>query len=193
VRFRPTSLEGAFLIELERKSDERGFFARTWCEEEFRRHGLNWRLVQGNVSYNHRKGTLRGLHLQGAPKPEAKLVRCTRGAIFDVAVDLRPGSTTFGKWTAVELTADNQLALFIPEGFAHGFQTLTDDSEVFYQMSEFYCREAARGVRWDDPTLGITWPECDQRILSPQDQSWPLLKDEDSHERQRRIAPPSRN
>ncbi len=172
--FRATKLEGVFIIELERLTDERGFFARTWCAEEFEAHGLNSRLVQCNISYNKKAGTLRGMHYQVAPFAEAKLVRCTMGAIFDVALDLRPDSPTFKQWVGVELTADNRRALYIPEGLAHGFQTLADHSEVFYQMSEFYHPEWARGVRWDDPACGIEWP-LPAQIISERDRSYPLL------------------
>ncbi|MBI3758831.1 MAG: dTDP-4-dehydrorhamnose 3,5-epimerase [Deltaproteobacteria bacterium] len=172
--FRETKLSGAFVVEPERIEDERGFFARAFCPEEFERHGLNARLVQCNVSFNTQQGTVRGMHYQVAPYAEAKLVRCTRGAIHDVIVDLRPRSTTFRQWIAAELTAENGLLLFIPEGFAHGFQTLADSTEVFYQMSEFYHPECARGVRWDDPTLAIRWP-LPVRCIGAKDQTYPLL------------------
>ena len=168
-----TKLKGVFLIDLERKEDERGFFARTWCRNEFEQRGLNPRLVQCSVSFNKHKGTLRGLHYQAAPHEEAKLVRCTRGAIHDVAVDLRPDSPTYLRWTAAELTAANGRALYVPEGCAHGFQTLADDSEVLYQISEFYCPESARGARWDDPAFGIEWPPAVRRILSERDAAYP--------------------
>ena len=156
--FQETQLKGAFIIEPERLEDERGLFTRTFCEEEFKAHGLNSRVVQCNTSFNKKKGTLRGMHYQVAPHEEAKLVRCTRGAIYDVIVDLRPDSPTFREWVAVELTSDNHRMLYIPEGFAHGFQTLEDNTEVFYQMSEFYHPECASGVRWDDPAFMIEWP-----------------------------------
>ena len=170
--FRETKLKGAFIIEPERLEDERGLFARTFCEEEFKAHGLNSRVVQCNISFNKKKGTLRGMHYQVAPHEEAKLVRCTRGAIYDVIVDLRPDSPTFKQWVAVELTADNHRMLYIPEGFAHGFQTLEDNTEVFYQMSELYHPESARGVRWDDPVFGIEWPKIHHRIVSEIDQRY---------------------
>jgi len=170
--FRETELAGAFVIEPERIEDQRGFFARTWCEREFREHGLNPRLVQCNVSFNRRTGTLRGMHFQAAPREEAKLVRCTMGAIYDVVVDLRPDSDTFRKWIAVELTAENRTMVYVPEGFAHGFQTLAEDTEVFYQMSETYAPELARGVRWDDPALGIEWPAAADRTLSDRDATY---------------------
>jgi dTDP-4-dehydrorhamnose 3,5-epimerase len=158
MKFLALPLKGAFLIEIEPRVDERGLFARTYCEGEFKAHGLPSSFVQCNTSFNANRGILRGLHYQAEPRPEAKLVRCTRGAIFDVIVDLRPDSPTYARWYGAELTADNRKALFIPVGFAHGFQTLEDNSEVFYQMSEFYDGNLARGVRWNDPSLGISWP-----------------------------------
>ncbi len=169
--FTETPLTGAYLIDLERREDERGFFARSWCQEEFSRHGLETRLVQCNISFNMRRGTLRGMHYQAEPYPEAKLVRCTMGAIYDVIIDLRPASPTFKKWFGVELTAENRRALYVPVGFAHGFQTLVDNSEVFYQMSEFFHPECARGVRWNDPCFGIVWP-VNPPILSRRDQCY---------------------
>lgn len=169
--FDETKLKGAFVIEPERVEDERGFFARTWCREEFRAHGLNSQLVQCNVSFNKKKGTLRGMHYQAAPHQEAKLVRCTMGAIYDVIVDLRPASATFREWVAVELTASNRRMLYIPEEFAHGFQTLEDGTEVFYQMSEVYAPECAGGVRWNDPAFHIEWPD-DARVISARDQGY---------------------
>ena len=170
--FTETRLKGALLIDPERHEDERGFFARTWCQQEFAAHGLNPRLVQCSVSYNHRKGTLRGLHYQAAPFAEAKLVRCTRGAIHDVIIDLRPDSATFRDWQAAELTADNRRMLYIPEGFAHGFQTLEDDTEVFYQISQSHQPEAAAGVRWNDPAFQIQWPDGPQ-IIAARDRQFP--------------------
>lgn len=172
--FTETKLKGAYVIELERIEDERGFFARSWCQKEFEEHGLNSRLVQCNISFNKKKGTLRGMHYQAGPYEEAKLVRCTRGAIYDVIIDLRPDSDTFKQWIAEELSAKNQKMLYIPEGFAHGFQTLENDSEVFYQMSEFYHPECARGVRWDDPTFRIIWPPDNKRIISTRDLDYSL-------------------
>ena len=174
MKFQPTPLAGAYLIELELLEDERGFFARSFCQNEFRAHGLDTALAQCNVSFNRKRGTLRGLHYQAEPHAEAKVVRCTRGAIWDVIVDLRKGSATARRWHAVELTADNRRALYIPAGFAHGFQTLAEDSEVLYQMSEFYHPESARGVRWDDPTLAIPWPLKDP-VMSPRDREFPVL------------------
>lgn len=175
MKFMETKLEGAYIIEPERLEDERGFFARTFCQKEFEANGLNTRLVQCSTSYNKRKGTLRGMHYQVAPMAEAKLVRCTRGAIYDVIIDLRQESPTYSKWAAVELTADNRLMLYIPEGFAHGFQTLEDDTEVFYQMSEFFSPEYARGMRWDDPAFGIEWP-ISNPILSEKDRTYKGFK-----------------
>jgi dTDP-4-dehydrorhamnose 3,5-epimerase len=171
MRFVDTQLPGARVIELDQIVDERGFFARSWCVREFEAHGLNPRLVQCNVSFTTKKGTLRGMHYQGAPHEEAKLVRCTKGAIYDVIVDLRPHAATFCQWIAVELTAENRRSLYVPEGFAHGFQTLTDDCEVFYQMSEFHVPEAARGVRWNDPCFAIEWP-MPAPILSARDMAY---------------------
>ena len=158
MNFVAAPLKGAFLIEIEPRVDERGLFARTYCEHEFAAHGLPSSFVQCNTSFNSSRGILRGLHFQAEPRPEAKLVRCTRGAVFDVIVDLRRDSPTYGKWHGAELTADNRKALFVPVGFAHGFQTLEDNCEVFYQMTEFYDDNLARWVRWNDPFLGIRWP-----------------------------------
>jgi dTDP-4-dehydrorhamnose 3,5-epimerase len=174
LKFTPTPLAGAFVVELARMEDERGFFARSFCQEEFCAHGLDPVVTQCNVSFNRKRGMLRGLHWQAAPHAEAKLVRCTRGGIWDVIVDLRKGSPTVRQWHAVELNADNRLALYVPRGFAHGFQTLADDSEVLYQMSEYYRPESARGVRWDDPTLAIRWP-LEQAAMSSRDRAFPLF------------------
>jgi dTDP-4-dehydrorhamnose 3,5-epimerase len=157
MRFTETKLKGAYIIEAEPIQDERGFFARSWCQKEFAERGLNPNLVQCNISFNRKKGTLRGMHYQAKPHEEAKLVRCTMGAIYDVIVDIRSESPTFKKWLGVELTAENRKMLYIPEGLAHGFQTLEDNAEVFYQMSEFYHPESARGVRWNDPMFSIHW------------------------------------
>ena len=170
--FHDTKLQGAFLIDVEKLVDERGFFARSFCHEEFRTHGLNPRLVQCSLSFNRRRGTLRGMHYQSAPYGEDKLVRCTRGAMYDVIVDLRRDSVTFKQWLAVELAADTCRMLYIPQGVAHGFQTLQDDTEAFYQMSEFYHVECAKGFRWDDPTFGIEWP-LPKPILSMNDRAFP--------------------
>ena len=173
MKFTPTALPGAYIVELEPVRDERGFFARSWDAEEFRRHGLAPHLSQCSVSWNDKAGTLRGMHYQAAPHGEAKLVRCTRGAIHDVIVDLRPESGTYTRWFGVELSADNRTALYIPEGLAHGFQTLRGDSEVFYQISVPYHAPSSRGVRWDDPAFGIQWPATPQRILSQRDRAYP--------------------
>lgn len=170
--FHETGLSGAYLVELERRIDERGFFARSWCQREFAEQGLNSNLVQCNISFNKVRGTLRGLHFQVAPSEEAKLVRCTQGAIFDVIIDLRMNSPSFAKHYGVQLDAENRLMLFVPEGFAHGFQTIRDATEVFYQMSEFYVPEAApTGVRWNDPAFGIEWPIADP-VMNERDRSW---------------------
>jgi dTDP-4-dehydrorhamnose 3,5-epimerase len=169
--FTETELSGAFIIDAERLEDERGFFARTWCQREFEARGINARLAQCSVSFNKKKGTLRGMHYQTAPHEEAKLVRCTMGAIFDVIIDLRRQSATFKKWVAVELNEHNRRMLYVPEGFAHGFQTLEDDTEVSYQMSEFYAPEHAGGVRWNDPGFQIRWPEAEP-LISPRDQQY---------------------
>jgi dTDP-4-dehydrorhamnose 3,5-epimerase len=170
--FHETKISGLFEIHLEPKSDERGFFARSWCEKEFVAHGLNSRLVQCSISFNTRRGTLRGIHYQAAPFAETKLVRCTRGVIYDVVIDLRPQSPTFKAWNAVVLSAENRHMVYVPEGCAHGFLTLEDESEIFYQMSEIYNAESARGVRWDDPAFRIGWPEKVQ-VISKRDRSYP--------------------
>jgi dTDP-4-dehydrorhamnose 3,5-epimerase len=174
--FTETRFKGVFVIELDKKEDERGFFARSWCQQEFDEHGLNPRLVQCNISYNAKKGTLRGMHYQVDPYCEAKLVRCTRGAIFDVILDLRPTSPTFEQWLAVNLTEVNYKMLYIPESLAHGFQTLVDETEVFYQMSEFHHPECARGIRWDDPAFGINWPLVNP-IISKKDKMYRDFKE----------------
>jgi dTDP-4-dehydrorhamnose 3,5-epimerase len=167
--FSETKLQGFFVIRLEKVKDERGFFARTFCEQEFEKHGLRTLFVQGGISRSLRKGTLRGMHYQTSPQAEAKLVRCTAGAVYDVVLDLRPRSATHRQWIATELTEDNHTILYVPEGCAHGFQTLRDDTEVCYQMSRPYQAEAARGVRYDDPAFSILWPETENRILSDRD------------------------
>lgn len=170
--FTPTGLPGAFLVELEKREDDRGFFARTWCQREFLERNLNPKVVQCSISYNRRKGTLRGMHYQLPPHEEAKLIRCTSGAIHDVIIDLRAGSPTFKQHVAVLLSGENHRMLYVPEGFAHGFQTLVNRTEVLYQMSESYAPEFARGVRWDDPAFGIAWPLAD-RIIAERDRIWP--------------------
>jgi dTDP-4-dehydrorhamnose 3,5-epimerase len=172
MKFHETGLAGLFRVSIEPRGDERGFFARTWCVDEAAAHGIQAAFVQCNLSSNLRRGTLRGMHYQAAPHEEAKLVSCIRGAIYDVAIDLRPESPTFKRWYGAELSAENHEMLFIPEGFAHGFQTLTDGSDVFYQMGERYVPEAARGVRWDDPAFGVRWPSA-ERLIAPRDQSYP--------------------
>ena len=172
MKFVETGLSGAFLIEPERLSDERGFFARTWCREEFAAHGLDPSLVQCNISFNRKKGTLRGMHFQTRPHEEAKVVRCTQGNIYDVMVDLRPESGTFKQWFGAELSAENRLSLYIPAGFAHGFLTLSDDAEVLYLMSEFFHPECASGVRWNDPAFSIAWPGK-VSVISDRDASYP--------------------
>ena len=156
--FTKTNLEGAFVIEIQKLEDERGFFARTFCQHEFQEHGLNPNLAQCNISYNKVKGTLRGMHFQAAPHEEAKLVRCTQGAVYDVIIDIRPDSPTYRKHFAIDLTADEQNALYVPEGFAHGFLTLEPNTYVFYQMTEFHAPGYARGFRWNDPAFDINWP-----------------------------------
>ncbi|RSZ57516.1 dTDP-4-dehydrorhamnose 3,5-epimerase [Massilia atriviolacea] len=177
MRFTPTPLAGAFLIDIDPVQDERGLFARTVCEEQFARHGLLGRFVQQSVSWNPHAGTLRGLHFQLAPDAEIKLVRVTRGAIFDAIVDLRPGSATYGKAFHTELSAADRRQLYIPAGMAHGFQSLQADTEVLYQMSTPFEPASARGLRWDDPALAIPWPGCAHRILSERDRALPLLHD----------------
>ena len=171
VIFSETPLKGAFILEPERFEDSRGFFSRTWCQREFEAHGLNPRLVQCSISFNRKKGTLRGMHYQVAPREEAKLVRCTMGAIYDVIIDLRRDYPTFKQHFSVILSAENRKMLYVPEGFAHGFLTLEDNTEVFYQMSEFYSEEHARGVRWNDPAFGIEWPFIPS-VISERDQSY---------------------
>lgn len=174
MNFRALDLSGAFVLEPELQQDDRGFFARTFCRREFEAWGLEPAVAQCNLSFNRFRGTLRGMHFQGAPGEEAKLVRCVRGAIHDVIVDLRTGSETFGRHAAVELSADNRLALYVPPGFAHGFQTLADDTELYYQMSAFYDPELARGFRHDDPDLGIAWPLA-VSVISERDRELPAF------------------
>ena len=173
--FSHTPIEGLVVIEPEPLTDHRGSFARTWCSQEFARHGLSPLLLQCSVSFNSRRGTLRGMHYQAPPFAEAKLVSCPRGAIYDVALDLREGSPTFRQWWAVELTESNRTMLYVPEGCAHGFQTLTDGAEVFYQISQHYDAASARGVRWNDPAFGITWPITTGITISARDQNYALV------------------
>jgi dTDP-4-dehydrorhamnose 3,5-epimerase len=170
--FQQTELPGAYIIELEKRADERGFFARAWCQREFTAHGLTAQLVQTNISYNKQRGTLRGMHYQAQPFAEVKLVRCTRGAIYDVIIDLRRDSPTYLRWIGVELTAASHRMLYVPEGFAHGFQTLSDDAEVMYQVSQYYTPDAEGGVRYDDPAFGIDWP-LEVAVISEKDRRWP--------------------
>lgn len=170
--FHKTKLSGVFEISIEPKTDERGFFARSWCVLEFEQYGLSTEMVQCNISFNEKKGTLRGMHYQAEPHGEAKLIRCTQGSIFDVVVDLRPESETFKEWVGVSLTAAKRNMIFIPAGFGHGFLTLEDHSEIFYQMSEFYYPELSRGVRWDDPAFQIEWPEL-PTVISERDRTYP--------------------
>lgn len=170
--FEPTKLSGVFEVKVRPVADQRGFFARTWCRSEFEKCGLNPDLVQCSVSFNNRKGTLRGMHYQAAPHAEAKLVRCTSGAIYDVILDLRPSSPTYTQWTALMLTSDTRNMAYVPEGCAHGFLTLADNTEVFYQMSAYHAPEAARGVRWNDPTFQIIWPSPVE-VISDRDRDYP--------------------
>jgi len=184
----PTPLAGAWVLEPEKMQDERGFFARAFCVKEMGEAGLETGVVQANVSFNHRKGTLRGLHFQKSPFEETKIVRCTRGAIFDVMVDLRPDSPTLGEWFGAELTEDNHRLLYIPKRFAHGFQTLRDDAEIMYMVTQFYTPSHASGLPWDDPAFGIRWPVTDP-ILSPRDAVYP---DFDAAMWRQRVVPPER-
>ena len=174
MRFKAAELPGVWIVEIDRIEDERGWFARTFDEQEFRERGMEPSVVQCNASFNARRDTLRGMHYQAAPHGEPKLVRCVRGAVFDVAVDLRPDSPTYCRWFGAELSEENGRALYIPEGLAHGFQTLADESEVLYQMGHRYVPESARGVRWDDPAFAVAWPEpAGERVISEKDASYP--------------------
>jgi dTDP-4-dehydrorhamnose 3,5-epimerase len=172
--FTETRLRGAYVVEPEPLEDERGFFARIWSADEFSAHGLNPKIVQCSTSLNKRKGTVRGMHYQVPPHEEAKLVRCTAGAVYDVIVDLRRDSPTWRQWFGIELTARNRVMVYIPEGFAHGFQTLADETEIFYQISAYYYPESTRGVRWNDPAFGIDWP-LEVSVISERDRSLPLV------------------
>jgi dTDP-4-dehydrorhamnose 3,5-epimerase len=174
--FSPTRLEGAYLIDLERRADERGYLARTFCDQEFAKRGLQMRIVQSSTIQTKHRNTVRGLHYQEEPHREIKLVRCTRGSIFLVMVDLRLGSATRYDWVGMELDARSGRMAYVPEGFAQGYQTLEDDVEVHYSMSHRYVPEAARGVRWDDPAFGIEWPAAEERLISQRDQSWPWIR-----------------
>jgi dTDP-4-dehydrorhamnose 3,5-epimerase len=179
MRFTETDLPGAFIVDLELREDERGFFARTLCQEEFLAHGLEPRVAQSNLAFSHRAGTIRGMHYQVPPAAEAKLVRCIRGAIWDVIIDLRPDSPTYGRHFGVELTEENRRALYVPELCAHGYQTLTDRAEITYHVSQSYQPDLERGLRYDDPYFGIVWPLPVTRI-SPKDSSWPAFRAQDS-------------
>jgi len=172
MEFSETKLKGGFLVGLSKRSDQRGFFARAWCKDEFAAHGLNPNMVQLNTAHSHEKGTLRGMHFQAEPHAEAKFVRCTRGALFDVMIDLRPDSPTHRQWFGAELTADNGLMMYVPEGFAHGYQTLSDDTEMYYLTSAVYAATSAGGVRYDDPAFGIQWP-LPVSVISDADAKWP--------------------
>jgi len=173
--FENLSLKGSCLLKLEKHLDERGFFARTFCSKEFEEKGLNNKFLQSSISYNSKKGTLRGMHYQVAPHDEVKLVQCVKGAIYDVIIDLRTNSSTYCQWVGVELNEDNGNLVYVPKGFAHGFQTLTDETVVYYQISDFYAPESARGVRWDDPAFGINWP-IDEPVISIKDSRLPDYK-----------------
>ncbi len=175
--FKETKLRGVFIIEIQLLEDDRGFFGRSFCRNEFTDRWLNPDIVQSSISFSRKAGTLRGMHYQAAPHAEDKVVRCTRGSLYDVIIDLRRESSTFKKWFGLELTEDNHLALYVPKGFAHGFQTLTENTEVIYQMSEFYNSESACGVRWNDPAFGIQWPPVDKLIMSDRDRNWPDYRD----------------
>jgi len=172
--FKETKLQGAYVISLEPLIDERGFFARTFCQEEFKKHNLNTTIAQANISYNKTKGTLRGLHMQLPPNEESKLIKCIRGAIYDVIVDLRKNSSTFKQWIGVELNADNHQMLYVPEGFAHGFITLENNTEVTYQMNQFYKSGSEKGFRFNDPAFDIIWP-MQPKVISERDKNFPLL------------------
>ena len=178
--FAKTKFADAFVVELGKHEDARGFFARAWCDHEFAAQDINAQWVQANLAYSKVKGTLRGLHYQAAPYQEAKLMRCIRGAIYDVILDLRPESPTYKQWLGVVLTAENRKALYVPEGFAPGYQTLMNDSEVFYPVSQFYTPGSEQGIRWNDPAFGIQWPLTEGLVISEKDQNWPDYMDEPS-------------
>ena len=170
--FTQTKLKDAYIVDIEKRQDDRGFFARTWCQKEFQEHGLTAEFVQCNISVNNKRGTVRGMHYQVAPYGEVKIIRCTRGAIYDLILDLRPESPTFTQWLAVNLTAENHRMLYVPSGFAHGFQALEDNTEISYQVSEFYNPKAEQGVRYNDPAFGFKWP-IEVRAISEKDSNWP--------------------
>ena len=177
MKFVETTLKGAFIVEAERFDDERGYFARNWSDREFATVGVDARFVEHNTSFNRKKGTLRGMHYQVAPHEQLKLVRCTRGSIYDVIIDLRPDSATYKKWLGVELTGENMRTLFVPPGFAHGFQTLADDTEVSYHMSSYFEPTSGRGVRWNDPAFEIAWPAVERRIIIARDREYPDFRE----------------
>jgi len=172
LQFKETKLSGAYIIDLDTIKDERGFFARAWCQKEFEENGLKSNIAQCNLSFNHKKGTLRGMHYQVKPYEEVKMVRCTQGKILDVIIDLRKDSPTYKEWIGVELSADNNRMLYVPEGFAHGYQTLEDNSVVYYQVTEFYQPGSERGIRWNDPAFSIEWP-LEVFVISEKDNSHP--------------------
>jgi len=171
--FKPTAVAGAFVIELDKREDDRGFFSRAWCKQEFEHYGLNAKFVQGNWAFTRERGTLRGLHYQIAPHQEAKLVLCIQGSIFDVIVDLRPGSITHRKWAGTAISASDRKLIYVPEGCAHGYLSLADDTELFYQTTQLYFPESERGLRWDDPAFGIVWPVTEPARISDKDRNWP--------------------
>ncbi len=172
MKFTKTSLPDVYVIDLEKRQDERGFFARTWCRKEFENLGLDTEFAQANLAFSNKKKTLRGMHYQVAPHAETKLVRCVRGAIYDVALDMREDSPTYKHWFGLDLTAENRKMLYVPKGFAHGYLTLEDNSEVLYQVSEFYAPESERGLRWDDPAFAIQWPKTENLLISEKDAGW---------------------
>ena len=174
--FKPLPISGAYVIEIERFEDKRGFFARAWSDKEFEEKGLFGKFVESNISFSRHKGTLRGMHFQASPFEQVKLVRCTAGAIYDVIIDLRKDSPTYKHYAGVELSAENELMLYVPGEFAHGFQTLKPNTEVFYMVSKYYAPESAGGIRWDDPAIGIQWPE-DQRTILERDLAYPDFRD----------------
>ena len=176
--FHQTCLNDVFVVDLEKREDERGFFARAWCKNEFKAHDIDSDIVQANISFNNKKGTLRGMHYQISPHEETKLIRCIRGGIYDLIVDLRPDSSTYKKSFGVELTQENRKMFVVPKGFAHGYLTLEENTEIFYQVSQFYAPGSERGIRWNDPALNLKWPEVGPLTLSEKDQNWPDFSDE---------------
>jgi dTDP-4-dehydrorhamnose 3,5-epimerase len=189
--FKETRVKGAFVVELEKRGDDRGFFARAFCRKEFEAQGLDFNPVQANVGASRLRGTLRGLHYQVRPHEEKKLVRCTAGALFDVVVDLRSGSPSCKQWFGVELTAENHKMLYVPEGCAHGYLTLADRTEIFYLVSEFYSPGAERGVRWNDPAFGIDWPPVEALVMSEKDAGWPDFADQNLPQQETGFPPKS--